>query len=89
MDDAAIQADILVTLGRDAELVREATVQLMLAAVATALCMVERNYGRAAEPAKPDMATELLSAVPFASGAPASPLTSPGTTKSAFSPGSR
>ena len=31
----------------------------MLAAVATALCMVERNYGRAAEPAKPDMVTEL------------------------------
>ncbi len=44
---------------QNAELVREATVQLLLAAVATALCMVERNYGRAAEPAKPDMVTEL------------------------------
>jgi hypothetical protein len=31
------------------ELLREHTIQLMLAAVATALCMVEHNYDRAAE----------------------------------------
>ena len=36
---------------QNAELVREATIQLMLAAVATALCIVERSYGRPATPA--------------------------------------
>ena len=44
---------------QSAELVREDTVQLMLAAVATALCMVERNYGRPAENANPVVVTEL------------------------------
>jgi hypothetical protein len=31
----------------------------MLAAVATALCLVERSYGRPAAPAKPAIVTEL------------------------------
>jgi hypothetical protein len=44
---------------QNAELVREATIQLMLAAVATALCLVERSYGRPAAPAKPAIVTEL------------------------------
>jgi hypothetical protein len=43
---------------QSAELVREDTIQLMLAAVATALCMVERNYDRTADTAKP-VVTEL------------------------------
>jgi len=41
---------------QNAELVREQTIQLMLAAVATALCLVERSYER---PAKPAVPTEL------------------------------
>jgi hypothetical protein len=44
---------------QNAELVCETTVQLMLAAVATALCMVERHYGRAAENVEPAIAAEL------------------------------
>jgi hypothetical protein len=46
-------------LSQNAELVREATIQLMLAAVATALCLVERSYGRPAANAKPAVVTEL------------------------------
>jgi len=41
------------------ELVREETIQLMLAAIATALCMLERHYGRPAENPKPTIVTEL------------------------------
>jgi hypothetical protein len=41
---------------QNADLVREQTIQLMLAAVATALCLVERSYDR---PAKPAVPTEL------------------------------
>ena len=37
---------------QNAELIREEAVQLMLAAVATALCMVERSYGRANDAAE-------------------------------------
>jgi hypothetical protein len=49
-------------LSRNAELVRSETIQLMLAAVATALCLVERKYDRpieVAEEAKPEVVTEL------------------------------
>jgi hypothetical protein len=42
---------------QNGELLREQAVQLMLAAVATALCLVERNYDRAN--AKPAMSLEL------------------------------
>jgi hypothetical protein len=41
------------------ELVREDTVQLVLAAVATALCMVERDYRRPADSGKPAVSMEL------------------------------
>jgi hypothetical protein len=45
---------------QSAELVREDTIQLTLAAIATALCIVERNYReRPAEDADPAAATEL------------------------------
>jgi hypothetical protein len=44
---------------QNAGLVREATIQLMLAAVATALCLVERGYARPAASAKPAIVTEL------------------------------
>jgi hypothetical protein len=44
---------------QNAELVREQTTQLILAAVATGLCLVERSYGRPATPAKPAIVTEL------------------------------
>jgi len=44
---------------QNADLVRESTIQLMLAAVATALCLVERSYGQSAEEAKPDLNVEL------------------------------
>jgi hypothetical protein len=44
---------------QNADLVRETTIQLMLAAVATALCLVERSYGHLAEVAKPDLNVEL------------------------------
>ncbi len=46
-------------LSQSVELVREDTVQLMLAAIAIALCLVERSYGGSAENAKPAVATEL------------------------------
>jgi hypothetical protein len=52
---------------QNADLVREATMQLALAAVAAALCLVERNYGRSADEAKPHLNVE-LAATP--SGAP-------------------
>jgi hypothetical protein len=39
---------------QNAELVRTETIQLMLAAIATALCLVERKYDRVAEDAKPE-----------------------------------
>jgi hypothetical protein len=42
-------------LSRNAELVRSETIQLLLAAVATALCLVERKYERPAEEAKESM----------------------------------
>jgi hypothetical protein len=41
------------------ELVREDTIQLVLATVATALCIVERNHGRPAESGKPAVSMEL------------------------------
>ena len=44
---------------QNAGLVREAAIQLILAAVATALCLVERSYGRPATPAKPAVSMEL------------------------------
>ena len=44
---------------QNAGLVRETTIQLILAAVATALCLVERSYGRPAVLAKPAIVTEL------------------------------
>ena len=44
---------------QSAELVREDTVQLVLAAIATGLCMVERDYGHPAENAKPAVSMEL------------------------------
>ena len=43
---------------QNAELVREKTIQLILAAIATALCLVERSYGRRPA-AKPAVVTEL------------------------------
>ncbi len=43
----------------NAWLVRETTIQLMLAAVATALCLVERSYSRSADEAKPGLDAEL------------------------------
>jgi hypothetical protein len=45
-------------LSQSVELVREDTVQLMLAAVCSALCLVERNYGGSPENAKPVVVTE-------------------------------
>jgi hypothetical protein len=47
---------------QNAELVRSETMQLMLAAIATALCLVERKYDRPVEEAnetKPEVVTEL------------------------------
>lgn len=44
---------------RNAELVRSETIQLMLAAVATALCLVERKYDRPTETDMPEAVTEL------------------------------
>jgi hypothetical protein len=52
-------------LSRNAELVRSETIQLLLAAVATALCLVERKYARPAEEAmetEPEVVTELAAA---------------------------
>ncbi len=46
-------------LSQNAELVREETVQLLLAAVATALCIMERNHDRREETGKPGVVTEL------------------------------
>jgi hypothetical protein len=43
---------------RNAELVRSETIQLMLAAVATALCLVERKYDRPTETEMPEAITE-------------------------------
>ena len=44
---------------QNVDLVREATIQLTLAAVAAALCLVERNYGLSKDEAKPGPAVEL------------------------------
>ncbi|MGH6664354.1 MAG: hypothetical protein ACREB2_05565 [Pseudolabrys sp.] len=44
---------------QNVELVRAETIQLMLAAVATALCLLERKYGRADEDTKPVVSMEL------------------------------
>jgi len=44
---------------QNAELVRTHTVQLMLAAIATALCLLERKYSRADEDSKPVVQMEL------------------------------
>ncbi len=44
---------------QNAELVRTQTIQLMLAAIATALCLLERKYGRADEDSKPVVQMEL------------------------------
>ena len=44
---------------QNGELVREVTIQLLLAAIATALCLVERNYGRPAAKAEPAVSMEL------------------------------
>jgi hypothetical protein len=46
-------------LSQSVDLVREDTIQLVLAAVAIALCLVERGHGGSAENANPAMATEL------------------------------
>jgi hypothetical protein len=46
-------------LSQSVDLVREDTVQLMLAAVGIALCLVERSYGDSAENANPAVVTEL------------------------------
>ena len=45
---------------QNADLVRDGFVQLMLAAVATALCLVEKHYARQREPAE----TQVLAATP-------------------------
>jgi hypothetical protein len=52
---------------QNAELLREGALQLMLAAIATGLCLVERKYGRATDDAAPAVATELTAT---ARGAP-------------------
>jgi hypothetical protein len=44
---------------QNADLVREATIQLALAAVGAALCLVERSYGRSADEAEPRLNVEL------------------------------
>ena len=44
---------------QNAELVREYVIQLALAGLATALCMVERSYGRPAGNVKSAVMTEL------------------------------
>jgi hypothetical protein len=44
---------------QNAELVREQTIQLLLAAIATALCLLERNYSRPAAELKPAVSLEL------------------------------
>jgi hypothetical protein len=44
---------------QNGELVREGTIQLLLAAIATAFCLVERNYGRPAAKAEPAVSMEL------------------------------
>ncbi len=44
---------------QNAELLREGTLQLTLAAIAAGLCLVERKYGRATDDATPAVATEL------------------------------
>jgi len=51
---------------QNADLVREATIQLTLAAVAAALCLVERSYGRSADGAKPSLNAELAATSPVA-----------------------
>jgi hypothetical protein len=42
---------------QNAELLREETIQLALAALATALCMIERSYARPSKDAEPVAAT--------------------------------
>ena len=44
---------------QNGELVREQAIQLMLAAIATALCLLERNYERPAAEPKPEVSMEL------------------------------
>jgi len=44
----------------NADLVREQAIQLLLAAVATALCLVERNYARRNEIARLDVAQDVV-----------------------------
>jgi len=44
---------------RNADLVREQTIQLMFAAVAAALCILERSYDRTGGSAKPRTATDV------------------------------
>jgi hypothetical protein len=44
---------------QNGELVREQVVQLLLAAIATALCLLERNYERPATAPKPEVSMEL------------------------------
>ena len=46
-------------LSQNADLVRETTIQLILAAIATALCLVERSYSRQTEDAAPAVMTQL------------------------------
>ena len=46
-------------LSQNADLVRETTIQLILAAIATALCLVERSYSRQTENAAPAVMTQL------------------------------
>jgi hypothetical protein len=46
-------------LSQSVELVRKDTIQLVFAAVAIALCLVERGYGSSTENANPAVVTEL------------------------------
>jgi len=50
----------------NSDLVREQAIQLLLAGIATALCVVERSYGRPATADEPDAATATATAPPGA-----------------------
>jgi len=50
----------------NSDLVREQAIQLLLAGIATALCIVERSYGRPATADEPDAATATATAPPGA-----------------------
>ena len=46
-------------LSQNADLVRKTTIQLVLATIATALCLVERSYSHQADNAERPLVTEL------------------------------